>query len=385
MSVVIEVPRDAAGVKFQIMALQDKFKIASDFLNNTGEGLKGTPDEKNLRSLVLSRCRYYYELEPVFGSKPNVKAIITTDDSDKYDLSDSEEHLKVIESSNNDITMSNNEDSIVDLTNDDPTQPKITAHFNYTSSSSANKSVRSIQDNSSSSSISSFTVSTSTESTRGDETNIPKTPSRGISMVSSTSSSSSKRKQPTLTPTRNGSSEGAVVNGNRYNTNDSIEFNPTPHNSTSKQTLSNKKKLNKMLEPNTGSNAMMAEIKGKLADKRKHDGMEIKALMQYAGMDEVNELKLKEISMREVEVDLKKQEMTLKLQMYNQQNMMEVRKIEIEERTLRMQEQTHMLDSQDRIMARNEKMLNQRLLMQKSNPNVDQSTLESLFPLTKLD
>ena len=48
--------------------LEGSFRVASDWLNQTGAGITS---EDNIRECILNICPFYYELETAFGDRPN--------------------------------------------------------------------------------------------------------------------------------------------------------------------------------------------------------------------------------------------------------------------------------------------------------------------------
>jgi hypothetical protein len=59
------------------------YKTAADQLRETGAGLHGTEYVNFQDYIVKHVCRYYYELEPVLGDRPNVTPWYTNEDSDE--------------------------------------------------------------------------------------------------------------------------------------------------------------------------------------------------------------------------------------------------------------------------------------------------------------
>ena len=80
-SKVPESQREAKDVENKIVSLERQFREASDWANNTGQGVEN-PGE--FKSAVLKRCPLYDELEPIMGERPNCRPLYTNeDDSDE--------------------------------------------------------------------------------------------------------------------------------------------------------------------------------------------------------------------------------------------------------------------------------------------------------------
>ena len=83
--------RTAKDVMTKICSLESEFRIASDFLNNTGAGIE---DEATLKAAVTKRCRFYYELESVMADRVSTRPLYSNEDV----LSDeSEENMAYID------------------------------------------------------------------------------------------------------------------------------------------------------------------------------------------------------------------------------------------------------------------------------------------------
>jgi hypothetical protein len=103
-----ESKRTEKDVENKITSLERQFQTATDWANNTGQGVDNPGDFK---AAVLKRCPLYDELEPIMGNRPNAKPLSSTNEqeSDDEDLSkgsnDSDlpvEATAVQESMNND-------------------------------------------------------------------------------------------------------------------------------------------------------------------------------------------------------------------------------------------------------------------------------------------
>jgi hypothetical protein len=70
--------REAKDV--EITSLERQFRQASDWANNTGQGVENPGD---FEAALLKRCPLYKELEPIMGERPNSKPLSTNEDSDE--------------------------------------------------------------------------------------------------------------------------------------------------------------------------------------------------------------------------------------------------------------------------------------------------------------
>jgi len=71
------------NVADRIIALEQSYKTASDWINQTGSGID--PTDSSFWDAVLKRCEYYYELEPVFGDRAAMCPLATNQDLDVAD------------------------------------------------------------------------------------------------------------------------------------------------------------------------------------------------------------------------------------------------------------------------------------------------------------
>ncbi|ETL91413.1 hypothetical protein L917_10037, partial [Phytophthora nicotianae] len=69
-----------ADVRDKIQKLELKYRTAVDWLANTGQGVT---DETSIRSALVKRCPYYYELSPVMDDRQSTRPSQTTDDLDE--------------------------------------------------------------------------------------------------------------------------------------------------------------------------------------------------------------------------------------------------------------------------------------------------------------
>ena len=72
--------RSSKDVENKIHSLENQFRTATDWLNNTGQGVDNPGD---IEKAVLLRCPLYKELEPIMGARPNSKPLATNEDSDE--------------------------------------------------------------------------------------------------------------------------------------------------------------------------------------------------------------------------------------------------------------------------------------------------------------
>lgn len=77
--------------------VQDSYKVAKDLLEQSGQGILERDGEHALEDFLLSKCKFFYELDPIYGSHPKFKALITTE-SDAYQgvTSDLSEDLRTV-------------------------------------------------------------------------------------------------------------------------------------------------------------------------------------------------------------------------------------------------------------------------------------------------
>eukprot|EP00644_Phytophthora_capsici_P003063 jgi/Phyca11/102717/e_gw1.7.653.1 len=68
--------RSPAQIREKISNIEEKYRLAQDFLSQTGSGIT---DETTLRAEVLKRCPYYYRLQDVMLDRPSAHPLITSD------------------------------------------------------------------------------------------------------------------------------------------------------------------------------------------------------------------------------------------------------------------------------------------------------------------
>ena len=74
--------RESKDVENKIVGLERQFRQASDWANNTGQGVDNPGD---FQAALLKRCPLYVELEPIMGERPNSKPLATNEESEEED------------------------------------------------------------------------------------------------------------------------------------------------------------------------------------------------------------------------------------------------------------------------------------------------------------
>jgi hypothetical protein len=75
--------RDVKDVENKIVSLERQFRTATDWANNTGQGVENPGD---FEAALLKRCPLYTELEPIMGERPNAKPLATNEESDTEEM-----------------------------------------------------------------------------------------------------------------------------------------------------------------------------------------------------------------------------------------------------------------------------------------------------------
>jgi hypothetical protein len=69
----ITVSRNAKAVGAKIARMEGEYKKAFDFVTNTGQGLMD--EGKDITEIVKKMCPYYYELDPIMGSRASTRPL----------------------------------------------------------------------------------------------------------------------------------------------------------------------------------------------------------------------------------------------------------------------------------------------------------------------
>jgi hypothetical protein len=75
--------REPKDVENKIVSLERQFRLAMDWVNNTGQGVDNPGD---FEAAVLKRCPLWKDLEPIMGERPNSKPLCTNEDDDDYSI-----------------------------------------------------------------------------------------------------------------------------------------------------------------------------------------------------------------------------------------------------------------------------------------------------------
>lgn len=77
--------KKAKDVENKISRLERQFRDATDWANNTGQGVENAGD---FHAAVKKRCPLFDELEPIMGDRPNAKALASNESTDDEDEED---------------------------------------------------------------------------------------------------------------------------------------------------------------------------------------------------------------------------------------------------------------------------------------------------------
>ena len=71
--------RSAGDTLNRIQSHERSRKVAADFSNNTGEGVREMDSEASFQQLVKKRFKHYFSLEPIVRDRSNIKPAASSD------------------------------------------------------------------------------------------------------------------------------------------------------------------------------------------------------------------------------------------------------------------------------------------------------------------
>lgn len=83
--------RNADSIRKKIDQLISSYRKTSDWIANTGEGIRSNESAESWNQLILNRFKYFFILEPVMSDRPTSRPVFTTDDFDSFDYNDRQE------------------------------------------------------------------------------------------------------------------------------------------------------------------------------------------------------------------------------------------------------------------------------------------------------
>jgi hypothetical protein len=285
--------RNEKDVENKIVSLERLFRNASDWLENTGQGVD---DPGDIKVAVKQRCPLYYELEPVMGDRPNAKPLASTDGV---------------------IPLDNNSDASSGFLDDDGNMSGV----------ADTAAIQSIKNNTN---MDNGTDDDSSDD--GDEAN---------KETNNTNESDTDANKKKTTSNNNNISEESTKNNN-------IETTPAPSRKNSLSSLSTSgKEKNKRLKAASGKKPGKVAKTGKQANPIEVDGV----VKSFLGMDngEMHSLRLREIEGKERHMAAEERARTREL------DIME-RKAEAESELIRIQSQAALLQSKAALLKQRKEL-----------------------------
>jgi hypothetical protein len=74
--------RSPESIRTKIVRVMKMYKMAQDRFNGSGNGLEGIEYADFHDRVLKETCRFYDDLHPILGDRPNVTPWITNEDSD---------------------------------------------------------------------------------------------------------------------------------------------------------------------------------------------------------------------------------------------------------------------------------------------------------------